>query len=484
MRRQRRTKIVATLGPATDSEAKLAELMQAGVDLFRLNFSHGTPEEHQQRAARIRAISAQLGREVAILGDLQGPKIRIRGFESGSVILSQGAAFALDTALDAALGTEQVVGVDLDSLPRSVAAGDVLILDDGRIRLQVTAIEGTRVHCTVIQGGKLSNRKGLNKLGGGLSAPALTERDLADIKRAAALGLDYLAVSFPLSAADIVQTRTLATAAGSRAAIVAKIERAEVVQDEAVLDAIIAASDAIMVARGDLGVEIGDAQLMGAQKQLINKARAACRTVITATQMMESMTQSPIPTRAEVFDVANAVLDGSDAVMLSAETATGDYPVETVRAMADACIGAEDYPEVYRDNRNALDSFERVDEGIAMAAVYTANRLHNVAGMVCLTESGTTALRMSRISSSLPIYALSRHPEVVRKMSLYRGVIPIVFDYTVFPAEQVANEAIRAVMRLGYATPGERLVLTRGDLLGVGGSTTTLKILEALEETK
>jgi len=478
MSAHRRTKIVATLGPASSSEQTVAALIAAGVEVFRLNFSHGSVGEHRTRAALVRTLSARAGREVALLGDLQGPKIRIRRFREGAVDLAEGTPFALDCELADGAGDGQAVGADLPNLPECVAPGDVLILDDGRIRLDVRAIRGRRVECVVRMGGRLADRKGLNRLGGGLSAPALTERDREDIAHAAELGLDYLAVSFPLRAEDIEHARRLAEAAGSQARIIAKIERAEVVHDENVLDAMILAADGIMVARGDLGVEVGDAELIGIQKQLIRKARRADRVVITATQMMESMIANPIPTRAEVFDVANAVLDGTDAVMLSAETASGRYPVETVAAMAGTCLGAETYPDVRRSQYRVDREFQRVDETIAMAAVYAANHLAGVAGMVCLTESGTTALRMSRLSSGLPIYALSRHADIVRRMCLYRGVRPILFDYTVVHAGEVAQEAVDELQRLGLVARGQRLILTRGDLLGVGGSTTTLKIVE------
>ena len=475
---QRRTKIVATLGPASSSEHVIAALIDAGVDVFRLNFSHGQVDDHRARAALVRTLAARACREVALLGDLQGPKIRIRSFRDDAVELRNGAPFTLDCGLPDGEGDESAVGVDLASLPGSVIPGDILILDDGRISLTVTAVRGQRVECTVRMGGRLSNRKGLNRLGGGLSAPALTDRDCRDIEHAAELGLDYLAVSFPLTAADIEHARSLLQATGCQARIIAKIERAEVVHDEQVLDAMILASDGIMVARGDLGVEVGDAELIGIQKRLIRKARRADRVVITATQMMESMVHNPIPTRAEVFDVANAVLDGTDAVMLSAETASGRYPVETVTSMASTCLGAETYPDVRRSQHRMDREFSRVDETIAMAAVYAANHLERVAGMVCLTESGTTALRMSRLSSGLPIYALSRQPEIVRRMCLYRGVRPILFDYTACAAGEVAQEAVNELQRRGLVRSGERLILTRGDLLGVGGSTTTLKIVE------
>ncbi|HMV72487.1 MAG TPA: pyruvate kinase [Pseudomonadales bacterium] len=474
----RRTKIVATLGPASSSEQTIAALVTAGVDVFRLNFSHGRIEEHRARARLVRELSERAGREVALLGDLQGPKIRIRCFRDGAVELAEGAAFTLDCDLSDQDGDLHAVGVDLPTLPESVGPGDVLLLDDGRIRLVVDAVRGRRVECTVRMGGRLSDRKGLNRLGGGLSAPALTDRDRDDIAHAAELGLDYLAVSFPLSAADIECARSLAEAAGCHARIIAKIERAEVVHDEAVLDAMIVAADGIMVARGDLGVEVGDAELIGIQKQLIRKARRADRVVITATQMMESMVYNPIPTRAEVFDVANAVLDGTDAVMLSAESASGRHPVEAVTAMATTCLGAETYPDVRRSSYRVDRAFTRIDEAIAMAAVYAANHLERVVGMVCLTESGTTALRMSRLGSGLPIYALSRHPEVIRRMCLYRGVRPLLFDYTASASGEIARDAVHVLERHGLVTRGERLIVTHGDLMGVGGSTTTLKILE------
>jgi pyruvate kinase len=478
MSAQRRTKIVATLGPASSSSPTIGALIAAGVDVFRLNFSHGSVEEHRARASLVREHAVRAGREVALLGDLQGPKIRIRSFRDGAVELRPGEAFTLDCGMPDGAGDRHAVGVDLANLPECVAPGDVLILDDGRISLTVSGVQGQRVDCTVRMGGRLSNRKGLNRLGGGLSAPSLTERDREDIAHAAELGLDYLAVSFPLSAADIEHARALLEATGCDARIIAKIERAEVVHDEQVLDAMIRAADGIMVARGDLGVEVGDAALIGIQKRLISKARRADRVVITATQMMESMVQNPVPTRAEVFDVANAVLDGTDAVMLSAETASGSYPVETVSAMAATCVGAETYPDLRRSQHRMDREFTRIDETIAMSAVYAANHLERVAGMVCLTESGTTALRMSRLSSGLPIYALSRDAAIVRRMCLYRGVRPIQFDYTACPPGEVAQEAVNELQRRGLVASGDRLILTRGDLLGVGGSTTTLKIIE------
>ena len=338
---KRRTKIVTTLGPATDRPGVIEELIRAGANVVRLNFSHGTFEDHQKRVEMIRKASADLGMPVAIMGDLQGPKIRIGKFKNGPILLKPSDTFVLDAALDLDEGTQESVGLTYRDLPNDVKPGDLLLLDDGRIQLAVTKVEETRIVTTVIVAGPLSNNKGINKKGGGLSAPALTAKDKQDIKYAAQLEVDYIAVSFPRCGKDLEEARRLLREAGSNAAIVAKVERAEAVASEEAMRDVVMASDAVMVARGDLGVEIGDANLMSVQKRLINFARGLDRAVITATQMMESMIKSPMPTRAEVMDVSNAVLDGTDAVMLSAETAAGDYPIETVRAMSEVCKGAE-----------------------------------------------------------------------------------------------------------------------------------------------
>lgn len=474
-RAYRRTKIVATIGPATSSEQTLGDLIQAGADVLRLNFSHGTMDKHLANTRLIRTISERLGREVAILGDLQGPKIRIRSFRHGAVDLVAGESFCLDCELPDGKGDEKQVGVDLESLNDSVVIGDTLLLDDGRISLVVAKIEGQRVHCLIELGGRLSDRKGLNKLGGGLSAPALTEKDIRDLSHAWELGLDYLAVSFPSTVEDIQHAKKLLGETGSKAGIIAKIERAEAVESE-VLEALILASDGVMVARGDLGVEVGDAELIGYQKQIIRLARQMDRTVITATQMMESMIQSPIPTRAEVFDVANAVLDGTDAVMLSAETATGKFPIQTVEAMSRACIGAEKQRITRRSGHRIDRTFHRVDQAIALSAVYAANHLEAVAGIICLTESGATPLWASRLSSGLPIFACSRNQETLRRVSLYRGVTPISFDPTEYPATDVSRAVLEVLKERELVRSGDRLILTRGSLAGVGGNTTTLQI--------
>ena len=413
---QKRTKIIATLGPASSDRATIDALINAGANVFRLNFSHGTADDHRERCRQIRAAAAGLDAQVAILGDLQGPKIRIAGFADGPVTLRPGESFTLDVSLGKLEGDAQRVGVTYPALVDDCRPGQVLLLDDGRLELVIEDIRDGRIHTRVRTGGLLSANKGINLLGGGLSAPALTDKDYADIRLAAELGVDYLAVSFPRSGDDIRFARQAARDAGCRARIVAKVERAEAVASDAALDDIIIAADAVMVARGDLGVEIGDAELIGIQKKMILRARQLNRVVITATQMMETMIERPLPPRAEVFDVANAVLDGTDAVMLSAETADGKYPLETVMEMANICQEAEkaEYGELSADFKGK--TFKRIDQSIAMGALFTAHHLKAKA-IVALTDSGSTALWMSRHSVSMPIFAITTRLEAQRRMT-------------------------------------------------------------------
>ena len=477
MKVNRRTKIVATIGPASESADMIARLIGAGVNVFRLNFSHGTARQHTEVARRIRKQAAIAGKYVGILADLQGPKIRISSFRQDSVELSNGDRFRLDLALGAGEGDASGVGLDYEELCSSVSRGDILLLDDGRIRLRVDDVDTTAVDCTVLVGGKLGSRKGINRLGGGLAAPALTAKDLTDIGSLAEVRPDFVAVSFVSSASDIIQTRDLLGEHQLAPSIIAKIERAEVVADEETLNGILRAASGIMVARGDLGVEVGDAQLIGIQKELIARARRMDRVVITATQMMESMISSSMPTRAEVFDVANAVLDGTDAVMLSAETAVGKYPVEVVAAMADAALGAE-RQAVARTSRYRLErQFSSAQEAIAMSAIYAANHYGNVRGIACLTESGTTPLLMSRLSSGLPIFALSQRGETLQKLCLCRGVIPLYFDASAFDRSSVEARAIELLVDGGYLQKNESILLTRGSVMGEAGATNIMKIL-------
>jgi len=473
----RRTKIVATIGPASEDAETIGRLVQAGVDVFRLNLSHGTMERHAAVAERIRHQGAVHSRYVGILADLQGPKIRISAFADGHVDLAVGERFRLDAGIPEAGGDRR--GVSFTYLPmlKNLHPGDVLLLDDGRIRLRVDEVESRALDCTVTVGGRLGSRKGINRLGGGIAAPALTEKDLEDIAAIDRIEPDYLAVSFVSSLYDIQQAKDLLRENGQSAAIIAKIERAEVVANRDVLDGILIESDGIMVARGDLGVEVGDAQLIGIQKDLISRARRSDRLVITATQMMESMISNSMPTRAEVFDVANAVLDGTDAVMLSAETAVGQYPVEVVQAMADAARGAERQP-VARTSRYRVErQFSAAQETVAMSAIYAANHFSRVRGIACLTESGTTPLLMSRLSSGLPIFGLSNRPRTLARLSLCRGVVPLYFDAESFAEDDLEGRAIEFLRDSEYLAPGDALILTRGEPLGRAGATNSLKIL-------
>ena len=455
----------------------IGRLLGAGVDVFRLNFSHGAQADHAQVAQHIRRKAGHHGRYVGILADLQGPKIRIGGFTEGSVMLQAGDPFQLSLSIAPDAGDQRGVSVEYQALPASVEQDDILLLDDGKLRLRVDDVNETTVDCTVLIGGKLSSRKGVNKLGGGLAAPALTEKDLDDIGAMPSIAPDFVAVSFVSSAEDIAYARALLSDQGLRPAIIAKIERAEVVADTELLNSIIDAADGVMVARGDLGVEVGDAQLIGIQKNLIATTRKRDRMVITATQMMESMISNSMPTRAEVFDVANAVLDGTDAVMLSAETAVGDFPVEVVTAMADAALGAEQHP-VARTSKYRLDrEFSSAQETVALSAMYGANHFPRMRGIACLTERGTTPTMMSRLSSGLPIFALSRNADTLQRLALCRGVIPLFFDFTAFNPQDLEARTIEFLVDGGYLARGDYILLTMSSAHGESGKTDLMKIL-------
>lgn len=473
----RRTKIIATLGPASSTDDSIRALILAGTDVFRLNFSHGSQDDQRERAEQVRRLAIECGREIALLGDLQGPKIRIRKFAAGPINLTRGQPFVLDTALGDNEGDNARVGVLYTDLPNDCKTGDRLLLDDGRIELSVKAINGTRIETEVLVGGQLSNNKGINLAGGGLSAPALTEKDIADLRVAADLEVDYLAISFPKNAADMHDARRIAHAAGFTGRLVAKIERSESVATDQAMDEIISASDVIMVARGDLGVEVGDAQLVGIQKKLILRARQLNRVVIVATQMMESMIESPLPTRAEVFDVANAVLDGTDAVMLSAETAVGKHPSKVVEAMARVIVGAE-RERLSQVSHHRMDrTFEATDETIAMAAMYAANHMADMKAIISHTESGTTPLLMSRIRSGLPIYALSKNASTLRRCALLRGVTPVPFSNTSAIVADTVRSSLQELKQKGLLAAGDQIILTIGDSIGQSGQTNTMKVL-------
>jgi len=474
---QRRTKIIATLGPATDRDGVLEDVISEGLNVVRINYSHGDPADHVRRAEQVRKISAARQCHIGILGDLQGPKIRIGRFAEGRVTLKPGDPFVLDSRLDSGEGDAERVGITYESLPEDVRPGDTLLLDDGRVVLDVEQVARHEISTRVKVGGVLGDSKGINRQGGGLSAPSLTDKDREDIELASRMDVDYLAVSFPRTADDIREARLLLRSAGGEGGIIAKIERPEALE---CIDEIIEASDGIMIARGDLGVEIGDAELPAVQKRLITKARKLNRVVITATQMMETMSFNPIPTRAEVFDVANAVLDGTDAVMLSGETAVGKYPVQAIEAMSRICLAAETQRVAKRSDHRIDTRFQRVDEAIAMATMYTANHL-GVRAIAALSESGSTPLWMSRISSAIPIYALTGHDRTSRKVTLFRGVYPANIETTQTSHAKANRDAVDVLKQRGVVQDGDLVLITKGDLMGVDGGTNAMKIVRVGE---
>jgi pyruvate kinase len=476
----RSTKIVATLGPASSDPVTLERMIRAGVDVVRLNFSHGTAEDHLRRAALVKELAAKCNRTVAIMCDLQGPKIRVGKFREGSAVLEKGRRFVLDAACE--LGDGERVGLDYKELPRDVEPGALLLLDDGKIVLEVTDVRGDEVQTMVRQGGVLSNNKGINRQGGGLTAPALTAKDMEDIKTATRMQADYLAVSFPKTGADMYMARELLRAAGGKAFLIAKIERAEAVGESALID-IMRGSDGIMVARGDLAVEVGDASVPALQKKMIRLAREQNKLTITATQMMESMISSPVPTRAEVSDVANAVLDGTDAVMLSAETASGKYPVEVIEAMDRICFEAEQTQPISLDQEFLNRVFTRIDQSIAMATLFTAYHL-KVKAIASLTESGSTALWMSRLNAGVPIYALTSQTATRYRCALFRDVFPLMVKYVGHDREELLQEAEKVLVEHQVVRPGDLIVISFGEPIGKAGGTNTMKIVRVGEHLK
>jgi pyruvate kinase len=474
----RRTKIIATLGPATDDPKVLEGVMKAGATVFRLNMSHGSAEEQLERARKVREVSAKLGLEVALLADLQGPKIRVEHFVSGGVELAPGDAFTLDAEDAKTPGDRSRVGVSYAGLPGDVKPGDMLLLDDGLISMRVESVVGGKVHCRVEHGGMLKDRKGLNLKGGGLSISGLAEHDLPHIDLAAEMGVDFLAVSFVSDERDINRARKLLRIAGSEAALVAKIERMEAVEN---LEEICDATDVIMVARGDLGVEIGDEELPGLQKRIIRTALKHNRAVATATQMMQSMVENPIPTRAEVLDVANAIIDGTDAVMLSAETAVGKHPVRVIEAMNRICLGAERHVEKEGLVSHLNVRFQRIDQAIAMAAMFMATNV-SVQAIIALTESGSTAQWLSRVRSAVPIYAFSPTASSRMRMQMLRDVYPVRQDLESDDANLVVQSALQKLWQSGALVAGDRVLVTMGDRMNRSGGTNTLRFIKLDEE--
>ena len=474
----RRTKIIATLGPATDTPEMLAAVIKAGADILRINLSHGTHKDQAARAVQVREVARGLNKEVAILADLRGPKIRIERFVGGSVELQTGDIFTLDASAEPAPGTSSRVGVTYKGLAEDVSIGDLLLLDDGMLTMRVKEVKAKDIICVVEAGGELGDRKGINVQGGGLSLPGIAQHDIEDIPRAAAMGADYLAVSFPRNAEDMNEARRRLREAGSDARLVAKIERTEAITN---LEEIIAASDAVLIARGDLGVEIGDAELPGLQKLITRKSIEQNRIVITATQMMQSMVESPIPTRAEVLDVANSVFDGTDAVMLSAETAVGRHPQTVVEAMNRICLGAERHDETRMGCDGLNVQFERIDQAIAMAAMFMATNV-SVQAILALTESGFTAQWLSRVRSGVPIFALSPLRDSLRRMALYRGVYPVANNIPTTDVEVTLTEGVRLLLQEGHIKVGDRIILTMGQNTDNEGGTNSLRLVQVGED--
>jgi len=472
-----RTKIIATIGPASSSVEVLESLIANGCSVFRINFSHGSHESHAESIAAVRQAAKNLDQSVAILGDLQGPKIRIGAIVGEKFDLEVGQELLLDSDIDDEMGSPDGVSYRCATLAQSCGPGRILMLDDGRVQLEVLAVSGNAISTKVIAGTKLSSRKGLNLKGGGLAEDALTEKDKTDIKFASEQDLDYLCVSFPESAQDMLDARILLDEAGCHAKLISKIERAEVVETEELIDQMINASDGVMVARGDLAVEVGFESVTSIQKQIVKRSRVLNKPVIVATQMMESMIDSPVPTRAEVSDVANAVFDYADAVMLSAETAVGDYPLEVIKTVYDVIIATEKNELTQISKHRVECDFEYVDESIAMASMYLANHFKSIKAIICLTESGSTALWMSRIKTHLPMVAMSVKESTLNRVALYKGVLSVHL-----PHEDERNsllaDAIQRVSKVVDLQSGDYVAITYGDVVGVDGHTNTLKIMQ------
>jgi len=474
----RRTKIVATLGPASESPEMLEKMITAGVNVVRLNFSHGTPEDHQMRANNVRAAAAKLGVVVGILADMQGPKIRCGKFKTGKTILKIGQKFILDADMPLDDGDDERVGLTYKELVGDVEPGARLLLNDGLLVMDVDEVIGQAIHCTVVVGGVLSNNKGINRAGGGLSADALTDKDKEDIKTACAIGVDYVAISFPRDGKDMEYARSLVEAEGSNAGMVAKVERAEAVLDDN-LKAIMEASDAVMVARGDLGVEVGDAAVPPIQKKMLRMAPKYNCPVIVATQMMESMCENPIPTRAEVNDCANAVLDGTDAVMLSGESAAGNYPVEAVQAMHRTCLETEKQRVMpSKQTRDPRFPPHSIDECIAHQAMDVARSMP-IKAITAFTHSGNTVLYMSRHLGDVPIYALTTEASTLGRVTLFRNVIPLCMPitYTATEAPKATVDMKNKMLKDGLADKGDLIIMTFGTPMGESGGTNAMKIV-------
>lgn len=472
-----RTKIVATVGPASSSSEVLESMIVSGCSVFRINFSHGSHESHAGSIANIREAAANLNQNVAILGDLQGPKIRIGAIVGEKISLEVGQELLLDSDIDDDLGGVDGVSYRCDTLAESCGPGRVLMLDDGRVQLEVLSVSGNAIKTKVIAGNKLSSRKGLNLKGGGLAEDALTAKDKRDMAFAAEQDIDYLCVSFPATAQDMEDARAMLDYIGCSSKLIAKLERAEVVASENMIDQMINSCDGVMVARGDLAVEVGFEAVTSYQKQIVARARKLNKPVIVATQMMESMIDNPVPTRAEVSDVANAVFDYADAVMLSAETAVGDYPIEVIKTVYDVIVATEKHVLTQVSKHRVEIDFNFVDESIAMASIYLANHFKAVKAIVCLTESGSTALWMTRIKTHLPLVAMSPKEKTRNLVALYKGVKPAELP-TGSERKTQLKDVVKFVRKTVDLQRGDYVAITFGDVVGVDGHTNTLKIVQ------
>lgn len=476
IRNANRTKIVATVGPASASVDVLETMIANGCSVFRINFSHGSHDSHAGSINNIREAAQNLDQNVAILGDLQGPKIRIGAIVGEKIELSVGQKLILDSDIDDDKGSADGISYLCDTLAESCGPGRVLMLDDGRVQLEVLSVKGNRITTKVLAGSKLSSRKGLNLKDGGLAEAALTDKDKKDMAFAAEQDIDYLCVSFPAKAQDMEDARAMLDYIGCNAKLIAKLERAEVVATEADIDQLINSCDGVMVARGDLAVEVGFEAVTSYQKQIVQRARVLNKPVIVATQMMESMIDSPVPTRAEVSDVANAVFDYADAVMLSAETAVGEFPIEVIQTVYDVIVATEKHTLTQVSKHRVEAEFDYVDESIAMASMYLANHFKKVKAIVCLTESGSTALWMSRIKTHLPLVAMSPKESTRNIVALYKGVVPAELP-TGSERKTQLKDVVKFVRKSVHLQSGDYVAITFGDVVGVDGNTNTLKIM-------
>ncbi|MFN4271067.1 MAG: pyruvate kinase [Thermosynechococcus sp.] len=468
---QRRTKIVATIGPAVSHPDKLRAIIQAGATTLRLNFSHGTHEDHQRSIRLIRQISYELGQPVGILQDLQGPKIRLGRFERGSIFLKRGDRFTLTSR--PIMGNQHISSITYPPLAQEVPAGATILLDDGRVEMVVEEVdkEAGELHCRVVVGGTLSNAKGVNFPGVYLSIKALTEKDREDLMFGLNQGVDWVALSFVRNPQDVLEIKELIANAGKQVPVIAKIEKHEAIEQ---MDAILSLCDGVMVARGDLGVELPAEDVPILQKRLIAAANRLGIPVITATQMLDSMVKSPRPTRAEISDVANAILDGTDAVMLSNETATGDYPVEAVKMMATIAARIDNQPQLRQPPVAESMAVRSIPNAISQAVGQVAAQLKAKA-IITQTKTGATARNVSKFRPQIPILAATPHIEVARRLQLVWGVEPLLtLDHP--SLRQSFQAAINAAQERGFLEEGDLVVMTAGTLQGVSGSTDMIKV--------